>query len=86
MIDGRVRFAERPGSSRGSSANYVGTNVYRVSMTKSTVTEGMAVSDAGAHAHHDGHELSAFFAVGIVINLILFAAFLVWAISQWKRK
>lgn len=30
-------------------------------------------------------ELSGFFAIGIVINLALLAAFFVWAVKQWKR-
>ena len=30
-------------------------------------------------------ELSGFFAIGIVINLALLAAFFVWAVKQWKK-
>ncbi|RLC59400.1 MAG: hypothetical protein DRI30_00595 [Chloroflexi bacterium] len=33
-----------------------------------------------------GHEAPiGFFAIGLVINLALIAAYLIWAIKQWKK-
>ena len=33
-----------------------------------------------------GHEAPiGFFAIGLVINLVLIAAYLIWAIKQWKK-
>jgi len=37
--------------------------------------------------HADANkDLSAFFAIGMVINLIILVAFFVWAYKQWKKK
>ncbi len=33
-----------------------------------------------------GQDLMAFFAVGMVINVVVLAAFVVWAFRQWKKK
>ena len=35
---------------------------------------------------HSGTDLIPFFAVGLVINIAVLAAFFVWAFRQWKRK
>ncbi len=33
-----------------------------------------------------GQDLLAFFAIGMVINVVVLAAFFVWAFKQWKKK
>lgn len=36
-------------------------------------------------AEHDGPTF-AFFAVGMVINIVLITAYFIWAFRQWKKK
>lgn len=31
-------------------------------------------------------DLTAFFAVGMVINILIVGAFIIWGFKQWKRK
>ena len=31
-------------------------------------------------------KLSAFWIIGIVINLVIFSLFMVWAVKEWRRK
>ncbi|MBE9562498.1 MAG: hypothetical protein IMF12_06510 [Proteobacteria bacterium] len=30
-------------------------------------------------------ELSLFFIIGIIINLVMLSAFIIWAINEWKK-
>ncbi len=32
------------------------------------------------------NDLTAFFAVGMVVNIVMLIAFLVWAVNQWRKK
>ena len=47
---------------------------------------------AGVAAEHPGreyegsHELSTFFLIGIMINIVALALFIAWAAREWKRK
>jgi len=34
----------------------------------------------------DDNDLTAFFAVGMVINIVILIAFAVWAFNQWNKK
>ncbi len=34
---------------------------------------------------HD-NDLTAFFAIGMVINILLVGTFIIWGFKQWKRK
>ena len=54
----------------------------------------METSNAGAKTvqttqpapAHDGADgILAFFAVGIVINLVMITAYFIWAFRQWKK-
>ncbi len=31
-------------------------------------------------------KLSAFWIIGIIINLLIFSVFIVWAVKEWRRK
>lgn len=37
------------------------------------------------HAHPE-KDLTAFFAIGMVINIVMLGAFFVWAYKQWGKK
>ena len=39
----------------------------------------------GDSAIEPDHPMTGFFVIGVVINLILIAAFFVWARKQWKK-
>ena len=44
-------------------------------------------SAAEAVEVENGHEdLTVFFAIGMVINVLLVTAYLVWAVRQWRKK
>ena len=45
----------------------------------SGLVAGQAAPEAG------GKELTAFFSIGAVINVVLLAAFLVWAVGEWRK-
>ncbi len=41
---------------------------------------------AEAAAIHDGREdLTAFFTVGVIVDVLLVTAFLYWAVGQWRK-
>ena len=43
---------------------------------------------AGQTGHEDegSHELSTFFLIGIMINIVALTLFIAWAAREWKRK
>lgn len=41
-------------------------------------TEGAAVNDRS-------EDLMVFFSIGVIVNILLVAAFLAWAIGQWRK-
>ncbi len=42
------------------------------------------VTEAGA-VHETRENLTGFFAIGIIINVLLVAFFMVWAVGQWRK-
>ncbi len=52
--------------------------------TKSAEPANITLQDSHPTSGRD--DLTAFFAVGMIINLIVLAAFFVWAYKQWKKK
>ena len=56
------------------------------------VAEGKsAAGTPGTHTEatiiNDGREdLTVFFSIGLVIDVLLVTAFLVWAVGQWRKK
>jgi hypothetical protein len=45
---------------------------------------GLAV--AGTVANDGREDLTVFFSIGLVIDVLLVTAFLVWAVGQWRKK
>jgi len=44
------------------------------------------VRGAGSTAVNDGREdLTVFFAIGIIVDVLLVTAFLLWAVGQWRK-
>ncbi len=41
---------------------------------------------ASSVAVSEGAELIPFFGIGLVVNLVVFAIFLIWAINHWNEK
>ncbi len=33
-----------------------------------------------------GNDLSAFFAIGMIVNIVILIAFFIWAFNQWNKK
>ena len=50
---------------------------------KPDLTIGYSANDATISG---GSELIPFFGIGMVINLVVFVAFLIWAINHWNKK
>lgn len=40
---------------------------------------------AGAAIDDEGKDLTGFFVIGVVVNIIMIAAFLFWAAGQWRK-
>lgn len=38
-----------------------------------------------AEEKHSREDLSAFFAIGMMLNIVLVIAFIVWGVKQWKK-
>lgn len=60
----------------------------------SLVMDTIETSNAGAKTvqptqpepvHNGGDATMAFFAVGMIINLIMITAYIVWAFRQWRK-
>ena len=34
---------------------------------------------------HDKEDLSVFFGIGMVVNIVMITAFFIWAVKQWKK-
>ena len=49
-----------------------------VSMSPDSGAEGAAVNDGRKN-------LTAFFSIGVVANILLVAVFLIWAVGQWSK-
>ena len=57
-----------------------------LSATAVTASTGIGQSTASVHQHeHDREDMSAFFSIGIIVNLTMFTALIIWGISQWKK-
>ena len=60
------------------------------SLVMSTMETGNTVANTvqtaqPAPAHHEDDGILAFFAIGIVINLVMITAYVIWAFRQWKK-
>jgi len=49
------------------------------SIAPGSAAEGVEVEDGRG-------DLTVFFAIGMVINVLMVTAFLVWAVGQWRKK
>lgn len=50
--------------------------------------EGVAgpVSGSGARTADDAHKnMTGFFVIGMIINVLLIVLFLIWAVGQWRK-
>ncbi len=56
------------------------------SPTKTSVIQTDAKVESQVASKSSEKKLSAFWIIGIVINLVMFSAFIVWAIKEWRRK
>ncbi|GEM_PF-3174808 len=43
-------------------------------------------AEEGAAVNHGREDLTAFFTIGVVIDVLLVVAFLVWAVGQWRKQ
>jgi hypothetical protein len=41
---------------------------------------------AGTVANEGREDLTVFFSIGLVLDVLLVTAFLVWAVGQWRKK
>ena len=46
----------------------------------------LSTSVPAAENPANDNSLMVFFAVGLVVNIVLIAAYVVWAMGQWKKK
>jgi len=51
-----------------------------------TDTSNYTEQPSAADTTSPQHPLFGFFAIGIAVNVVLIAAYLVWAFRQWKKK
>ena len=55
-------------------------------VTGITASMEPASSAEGVEVEGGRGDLTVFFAIGMVINVLLVTAFLVWAVGQWRKK
>jgi hypothetical protein len=48
-----------------------------------STSSGTSVEDAAVNDRSE--DLTVFFSIGVIIDVLLVAAFLVWAIGQWRK-
>jgi hypothetical protein len=49
------------------------------------VAGGVTPDATAAPVEHAREDLTVFFSVGVVLDVLLVAAFLVWAVKQWRK-
>jgi len=76
MINLPVAGAENAGLDIAGSGS---TTAISASMAPGSVAEGVEVEDGRG-------DLTVFFAIGMIINVLMVTAFLVWAVGQWRKK
>ena len=65
-----------------------GENRYDV---KREITEGLSLpagtrtDDVVAQARQKKRDLTGFWVIGILINIVVMTAFVVWAVGQWRK-
>jgi membrane protein DedA with SNARE-associated domain len=78
-IDNWLTMVEPEPEIGGAVAEFPGM----IADTSVTTSTG---SSAGSAAVNDrGEDLTVFFSIGVIIDVLLVAAFLVWAIGQWHK-
>lgn len=35
--------------------------------------------------NHDKEDLSVFFGIGMIVNIVMITSFFIWAVKQWKK-
>ncbi len=78
-LDSWLAMAE-PGLENGGAAIEVtgSTTDIAVSTSPGSSAEGVAVND-------QREDLTVFFSIGVIVDVLLVAAFLTWAIGQWRK-
>lgn len=74
QVQGSSRIAQdAPANTRGKSSTYPSTEI------------GPDAKSQGKAAHGEEREFSMFWIIGIVINLLVFALFIVWGVGEWRK-
>ena len=64
------------------SAEMTPMNTTQSSAENSTLSDSTEQPDSA----HQGEHLYGFFAIGLVINVVMIIAFFIWAYRQWNKK